>query len=134
MLSGKCACEGVRFEIDGKLGPIMFCHCSRCRRSTGSAFVSAASVKLGSLRVVAGNELLREWENCYLCSRCGSMLYGESKEYGIQRVRIGTIDGDPGSRPIAHIFVGSKAVWDSIPDDGLKRFEESAPLEYFMPG
>jgi hypothetical protein len=54
-------------------------------------------------------------------------MRSSSKEYRIHRVRIGTIDGDPGSRAIAHIFVGSEAAWDVIPDDGLERFEEHAP-------
>jgi len=38
---------------------------------------------------------------------------------------MGTLDDDPGLRPQAHIFVGSKAPWYEIADE-LPRYEEYA--------
>jgi hypothetical protein len=32
LLTGRCLCEGVAYEIRGELGPIFNCHCSKCRR------------------------------------------------------------------------------------------------------
>jgi hypothetical protein len=34
---------GVGIEIHGKLGPVVYCHCSQCRRASGSAFAANAS-------------------------------------------------------------------------------------------
>jgi hypothetical protein len=38
-------------------------------------------------------------------------------------IRLGTLDDDPGIKPQFHTFLGSKAVWDDVPEDGLKRFD-----------
>ena len=60
--------------------------------------------------------------------------YGRSEAFpAIRRVRLGTLEETHGARPIAHIFVGSKADWFEIKDD-LEQFEEyptSDPMRYF---
>jgi hypothetical protein len=133
VLTGRCLCGGVRFEIDGRLGPVVYCHCSLCRRATGSAFATNASVAEDAVRVVAGVELVTEYPDKSesfraFCSRCGSPVFKRHPARGITRVRLGTIDGDPGRRPEAHIWTGSKAPWDVIPDDTLPRYDEAPPL------
>ena len=77
MLKEKCLCEGVMIEIDAPLGPIIACHCSSCRRSTGSAFNPNASVSAERFRITSGHELVREFSKApgnyrAFCSRCGS--------------------------------------------------------------
>jgi hypothetical protein len=58
------------------------------------------------------------------CRACGSSLFGGTWPEGPEvSVRLGSLDDDPGIRPQYHSFVGSKAPWDSLPDDGLARFE-----------
>jgi hypothetical protein len=37
MMRGSCLCGGVRFEVDRAVGPFELCHCSRCRKASGSA-------------------------------------------------------------------------------------------------
>jgi hypothetical protein len=139
MLKGKCLCESVRLEIDAALGPVIACHCSQCRRSTGSAFNTNASVPADRFRVVAGQELVHHYNRSpgrYLafCSRCGSPLYARMDAYPtIVRVRLGTLDDTQGARPIAHIFTGSKADWFEITDNN-EQFEEwptPDPMRYF---
>jgi hypothetical protein len=139
MLKGRCLCEGVRLEIDAALGPVIACHCSQCRRSTGSAFSPNASVPADRFRIVTGSELIREYSNHpgahrAFCSRCGSPLYGRSDAYpGIIRIRLGTLNDTDGARAVAHIFTGSKADWFEISDDA-EQFEEwptPEPMRYF---
>ena len=141
MLTGKCVCEAVRFEIDAALGPAIACHCSQCRRSTGAAFNPNASVPTDKYRILAGQELVREFSakpGAYraFCSRCGSPLYGRSDAYPqIRRVRLGSLDDTGGAKPIAHIFTGSKADWYDIRDNA-EQFEEwpgPDPIRYFKP-
>lgn len=139
MLTGGCLCGSVRFEIDGRLGPVVYCHCSLCRRATGSAFATNASVAEDALRVVAGADLVTEYPDKNesfraFCARCGSPVFKRHPKRGSTRVRLGTIDGDPGARPEAHIWVGSKAPWDAIPDDGLPRYDEAPPLRFVGTG
>jgi hypothetical protein len=137
MLTGKCLCGGVRFEISNQLGPIIYCLCSMCRRASGSAFATNASVRASEFRVVAGSELVSEYESSpgsyrAFCSRCGSPVFGRIAPTDLIRVRVGSLDGDPGGRPIANIWVGSKAPWFPI-TDSLERFDEEPPLHYCAP-
>jgi hypothetical protein len=132
MITGGCLCDSVRFEIDGKLGAPGYCHCSQCRKANGSAFAANAPVRKRSFSFVRGQEMVREYESSpgkfrAFCSGCGSPVYSRNeKEPETLRVRLGTLDGDPGRRPLAHVWVGSKAPWHEITDE-LPRFDEAPP-------
>lgn len=130
MLTGGCLCGGVRWEISEPLVSASYCHCSRCQRRTGTAASAQARVAPGSLRLVRGEELVREWAppdgwpKAY-CSACGGALWSRSPtEAGLYSVRLGTFDTDPGIRPQWRQFVAYAAPWEPIPDDGLPRYPE----------
>jgi hypothetical protein len=109
-----------------------YCHCTRCQRRTGTAAAPSARVVPGSLRVVAGEELIRFWDpgdggwiKCF-CSNCGGALWScDAKDPELLSVRLGTVDGDPGIRPAYRQFVAYAAAWEELPEDGLPRFPES---------
>lgn len=133
MITGSCLCGGVRLRVDGRLGPAGFCHCSQCRRANGSAFASNAPVRTKYLALeTERDDLVREYESSpgkfrAFCARCGSPLYSRrDSEPEIRRLRLGLLDGDPGRRPAAHVWVGSKAPWYEI-SDALPRFEAGLP-------
>jgi hypothetical protein len=132
VLTGRCLCGRVRFEIDGRLGAAIYCHCTQCRRASGSAFASNAPVRARYLRFTAGRETISEYESSpgkfrAFCSGCGSPVYSRlAADPETFRIRLGTLDGDPGRRPFAHFFVGSKAVWHEITDE-LPRYERDVP-------
>ena len=110
-----------------------YCHCTRCQRRTGSAASATARLAPGSLRVVAGEELLASWVPPdgfakIFCSACGSALFGQAPSSGeISLVRMGVIDGDPGIRMEGRQYVSYSAVWEPIPNDGLPCFDEAFP-------
>jgi hypothetical protein len=54
MLTGSCLCSAVRYEIDGKIGPVGHCHCATCRKAQGGAFVTNAPVRTKYFRLVTG--------------------------------------------------------------------------------
>ena len=132
MLEGGCLCSGVRFAIDGKLGPAGYCHCKQCQRASGSAFAANAPARTRYFRLLSGSELVCEYESSpgkfrAFCRRCGSPLYSRrDREPELRRIRLGTLDGDPGRRPLAHVFVGSKAPWYTI-HDSLPQYEAGLP-------
>jgi len=123
MLEGRCLCGGIAYTIDGAVGPIDLCHCSFCRRASGSAFASNATIRRDDFAFVTGEELLREYESSpeklrSFCSRCGSPIYARQRAAPqILRIRLGTLTSDPGSRPGGHYDVASKADWYTITDD-----------------
>ena len=131
MVTGGCLCGGVRFEIDEPIGPMTYCHCTRCQRRTGTAASAQARVEPGSLRFVQGEALVKGWkpedgfEKCF-CSTCGGQLFSKDPEGNIRSVRMGALDEDPGLTPKHRQYVAYAATWERIPDDGVPRFEEAA--------
>jgi hypothetical protein len=121
----------VRYEIEGKISPIWLCHCSKCRRSTGSAFHSSAICRPEQFRWLAGEEGIREYEDSpgyrtRFCGRCGSPVPSALNDRGVIFLHAGGLDGDVGRKVVHHIFVGSKAPWFEI-SDALPQFDEHAP-------
>jgi hypothetical protein len=125
MVRSSCLCGDVGWEIDGPLELMSHCHCSRCRKAHGVAFATYAAVPESALRL-AGRENITRWESspgfdrCF-CRRCGSVVPSDPID-GRFFVPAGNLHDDPGVRPLAHIFVGSKAPWWEIRDD-LPQFE-----------
>jgi hypothetical protein len=83
-------------------------------------------------RFLSGEELVRVYRPNgavkAFCSECGSSLFGGTWPDGDEvSVRMGSLDDEPGIRPMYHTFVGSRAPWDELPEDGLPRYEGPAP-------
>ncbi len=129
MHKGSCLCGAIEYEIAGELGPIVACHCSRCRKASGSAFNAMSPVAAANLRIVKGQEYVRDYRNAagvsrLFCCTCGSQLFGKRDSMPeTVRVRIGTLDTPVNSKISAHVFVGSKAGWDEILD-GMPQHQE----------
>jgi hypothetical protein len=129
LLSGGCLCGGVRFEVTEPPTGASYCHCTRCQRRTGVAASAQARVVPGSVRVLEGADLVRIWEppdgfGKAFCSVCGSALWSIAPGTDEPAsVRLGAFDGDPGVRPSLRTHVGTAAVWEAIPEDGLPRYE-----------
>jgi hypothetical protein len=134
MITARCLCEGVRLRSTGTLGPGVICHCSQCRRASGSAFACNAPVPARTVEFESGRDLIREFESSpgefrAFCSRCGSPIYSRLvSNPEVYRLRLGTVDGDPGFRPVGHVWVGSKAPWFTI-TDSLPQFEAAPPKQ-----
>jgi hypothetical protein len=134
-LTGGCLCGGVRFEVDEPIVSAGYCHCTRCQRRTGTAASVQARIVPGSLRITAGEELLRVFEPPdgwakVFCSHCGSQLWSrDPDDSDALGVRMGAFDADPGVRPSQRQYVAYAAVWEPIPDDGLPRYPERRPRE-----
>jgi hypothetical protein len=132
-LTGGCLCGGVRFELSEPPLFASYCHCTRCQRRTGTAASAQARIAPGSIRITAGEELVRSYvpEGGFakdFCSACGSALWSRSPADGtITAVRLGAFDGDPGVRPEYRQYVAYAAVWEPLPDDGLARHPEASP-------
>jgi hypothetical protein len=126
-LSGKCLCGTVCYEVADQFLYSLNCHCSNCRRSTGSAFKPFAGIERAKLRLSGGADQLlifgKESAHDAHCGKCGSLLYSLVRDAQFLHVTLGTLVDSPSIRPSAHIFVGSKAPWHTITDD-LPQHEE----------
>ena len=119
-LVGECSCGAVRYSVANEFRYALNCHCSRCRKATGSAFKPFAGIEIDKLQVVQGlAETLRVGEGAahdIRCKHCGSLLFSVVREGAFAHVTLGTLMDAPAIRPTAHIFVESKAPWFEITD------------------
>ena len=126
-ITGECFCGGVTYRIDGQLRDARSCHCSRCRKAFSAQASAYAEVAPGSFEWRSGEQLLSTYEGSQgfglrFCSRCGSTLCG-IYEGAVHGVTLGCVNGNPDVEIGMHIFVGSKAAWEVLPE-GIVRFEE----------
>ncbi|MCW8899635.1 MAG: GFA family protein [Gammaproteobacteria bacterium] len=129
MYHGSCLCGKIKFTLSGKIDDIVYCHCSQCRKAQGSAFATNANVKSYSFNFICGEENLSSYkysteQTKYFCKNCGSPIMSKNINFPENvRIRLGTIESDISERPVAHIFVSSKANWEEI-SDSLPHYAE----------
>lgn len=116
--TGSCLCGKVHYEITGSLGVFQYCHCSRCRKFTGSAHAANIIVAPDQFIWLKGEEYLGRFEvknarhfATSFCTVCGSSLPWKAQSGKAVIIPAGTLDGDPDIRPFQNIFYGSKAQW-----------------------
>jgi hypothetical protein len=132
-LKGSCLCGATKYEVTGEPTRFFHCHCSRCRKATGTGHASNLFVQPGALRWLRGEEQLRSFKvpeakrfTNNFCSTCGSRLPRQAKDSDIVMIPCGSLDDDAPIKPQARIFSGSRATW-SCAGDGLPDYPEYAP-------
>ncbi|WP_428606616.1 GFA family protein [Sedimenticola sp.] len=129
-LTGECFCGEVKYKIEGSLRDARSCHCSRCRKAFSSQASAYALVDPSEFKWVRGEELLTTFSSQHgfglqFCSQCGSTLCGLYNDE-IHGVTLGCLNEDPRIEIGRHIFVGSKASWEVMPE-GVTQYQEHAP-------
>lgn len=132
-LPGSCLCKTVRYRITGEVLNFQYCHCSRCRKFTGSAHAANLFVRTNDLEWTAGESELGGFQldatpgfATAFCKNCGSSLPSMSSTGKFWVVPAGTLDADPGARPLRNIYWGSRAPW-FLESGSLPLHEELPP-------
>ena len=128
-ITGECFCGEVTYQVDGRLRDARSCHCSRCRKAFSSQASAYALVVATEFSWGSGEDLLTSYVGeqgfgLQFCSQCGSTLAGIFNDT-IHGVTLGCVNGDPDVEIGRHIYVGSKAKWEIIPE-GVLQFSEGA--------
>jgi hypothetical protein len=132
MYFGKCLCGAVEVSLKGKISDIIHCHCSLCRKNSGSAFATNGFINADEFVITSGEKYLSKFSFKpgrirHFCSCCGSPVYSSNEQDPKRyRIRLGILDSDIVEKPISHNFVSSKANWEVI-DDELPRFNAFEP-------
>lgn len=120
MISGRCECGSVAFQVPKVRETVTVCHCSQCRRTSGhlwasthAPFDSVTFIKDEGLEWYASSATAKRG----FCKNCGSSLfYRMNDEAGIG-IAAGCLDDTSGLRIGKHIFVTDKGDYYADPDD-----------------
>ena len=134
-ITGSCLCGAASYRITRPYVWFHYCHCSRCRKVTGSAHSANLLVKADQIQWLAGDAGLgryqlpgaKSFSTCF-CTICGSALPWTTKNGRWVVVPAGSLDVDPGARPERNIFWDSRSSW-YVPAGDLPTFAEIPPRE-----
>lgn len=129
-LTGGCLCGTVRYEVIGEPAKFYHCHCSRCRKSTGTGHASNMLIANAQLKYVEGEEQVKRYKipeserfTRVFCSECGALVARFVPELGGVVIPAGSLDDEPPIKPQARIYWDSRSSW-SCTDDVLPTFAE----------
>jgi hypothetical protein len=133
VVKGSCVCGAVAFEIKPPYRFFQYCHCSRCRKRTGSIHAANIAVLADQCAYTRGEENVKRfelstavgWSNCF-CATCGSGLPWRTRNGKAWIVPSSALDDDPIERPTRNVHMASRATWE-VPAATLPEFEGEPP-------
>lgn len=114
--SGSCLCGAVRYVVEGEINRFYLCHCSHCRKGSGSAHSANLFCSSGRLFWVGGESRVVTFtlpgtrHVRSFCSVCGSALPSQDAQAVV--VPAGSLDSQLERAPDGNIFCDSRAAWD----------------------
>ncbi|CAB9502458.1 expressed unknown protein [Seminavis robusta] len=126
-IPGKCLCGAIQFSVVPKAFHSHGCHCSMCRRQSGSLTLTVSCQ--GPPEFEKGKDLLTtfkssEWgERCF-CSTCGTNLFHNSPSFGYFGVSAGALDEQDKLTLEQEIYIDQKPNYYSFQGDH-KRLTEA---------
>lgn len=156
VVTGSCACGTITWSSTSRPGEVSFCHCKKCQKVSGSAFLACAMMNIGDVYITSQNNedeppqdaLKYVWLNVNarrgFCSKCGSTISMQyAADPSVLWMAVGSIDdvsieGGKGWKAWddvqrRHIFVDEKAEWYALPDDGATRSEKMGGIDRLLP-
>lgn len=129
-ITGECFCGDIKYQYEGALQDARSCHCSRCRKAFSSQASAYALIDSNDFTWLSGESLLTAYVGEHgfglqFCSQCGSTLCGVYQG-AVHGVTLGCVNGNPEVEIGRHIYVGSKANWEVIPD-GVVQYDQAPP-------
>jgi len=121
-IKGSCLCGRVTYMVRGPFDAFHLCHCSQCRRSTGTAHASNIFSTKDRLRWLSGEDLAKRYDpdepgviSKAFCTHCGSLVPYISASSGRLIIPAGGLEGNPGIKPQDNIYWPDRADWyDSV--------------------
>ena len=130
---GSCLCGAVSYQFHGPEYVFQYCHCSRCRKFTGSAHATNIIVAPDQFEWLTGADQVGRFEHpeakhfatCF-CRQCGSSLPWAAQSGGAVVIPAGTLDEDPEIRPSQNIFWKNRVAWREAVES-LPHYDELQP-------
>ncbi len=123
-IEGGCLCGITRYRVTGPWIRFVHCHCSRCRKATGTGHATNLFAGPDNLEWIAGESYVARYDLptaksfavCF-CKTCGSPLPHLARNGSVWVIPAGSLDREPSVRPSARIFWPSRASWSCSGED-----------------
>lgn len=117
-INGSCLCQTVTYRYHGPAHLFQYCHCSRCRKFTGSAHATNIIIDPKNFEWLSGEDMVGRFEPLQakhfatsFCKQCGSSLPWQSQSGTAMVIPAGTLDQDLEIKPTQNIYWDSRAPW-----------------------
>lgn len=124
-MKGSCFCGQVKFQLDTDKDELYQCHCSICRKITGSVATTTIVVEGDEFKWLSGEENLKLFvhqngRRSVFCQSCGSPAPDPNPDKSLYWVPAGLLTNHENMSVTSHIFTGSKADWDNTEKNGMQ--------------
>lgn len=135
-IHGQCSCGAVEFKFSAKSLLAYQCHCSICRKATGSAFSTTLLAPESSFEWIRGKEKLSSYSRdsgykVNFCSYCGNPVPNKFRNYPLYSVPAGSLDNSDDIIVAVQIYLGSRAKWDTDLNEG-EQFAETPAINEML--
>jgi hypothetical protein len=126
-LDGGCQCGALRYRFEGEPISLAVCHCTECKRQSGSSFGMSLTVPKEGFRMLAGapKTYTRKADSgrevvCAFCPECGTRIYHQPLyREGALNIKPGTLDDTSWLRPTIQVWTCRKHDWLELPADWM---------------
>lgn len=128
LMHGQCSCGAIEFKFSTDALLAYQCHCSICRKATGSAFSTTLIASERCFVWICGEDKVSSYskESGYqiqFCSGCGSPVPNQFRGYSLFSIPVGSLDGVPDIEVVVQLHLDSRAKWDKDHFEGRKFVE-----------
>ncbi len=117
-MQGSCLCGKVSYQVSGPFDTFHLCHCSQCRKSTGTAHAANIFARAENIEWLSGEDQIKRYtperegviSKCF-CSHCGSLVPYVSLQSGRLVIPAGSLDSESAIHPVDNIFWADRADW-----------------------
>jgi hypothetical protein len=128
-IEGSCVCGAVHYSYAPPARNFQYCHCSRCRKGSGSAHAANVFVTPSQFTWLKGEDAVKRFElptakywSRAFCTTCGSAMPWLTRSGKSMVIPAGGLDDDAPDRPQRNIYFGSRAQW-YVPAADLEAFD-----------
>jgi len=133
LITGRCLCGDIRYEISQPVIGTGFCHCRMCQRFSGAPVAAFAVFPREAVRFTKGEPKYYKSSLIYergFCANCGSSLTGryyapEASDW--LGIRTASLDHPEDFAPTWHLGIESQMPWLDIHDDLPRTRSEDSP-------
>lgn len=129
--TGGCLCGAVRYTLSGEPRAIALCHCTHCRKQSGSTFSfnlvlrESDYLQTGETTLFVDTGDSGEPVHRHFCGRCGSPILARiAAAPGKVVLKAGSLDSLDGLAPRAEIYTDHAVAW-LPPIAGTARFPQN---------